>query len=281
MNAHPIVVSGTITDDIIDIISHQIGGNILRRNDNLLIISASHYLPKARLAALRQKLNVDINQLPESFQAGNVGLLISDMDSTFITIECVDEIADFADIRPQVAAITESTMRGEIDFETSLEQRVSLLADLDTSALEHVYNERLQLNPGAEDLVKGLHEKAIPFALVSGGFTFFTEKLKARYALDFAKANILEIIDNKLTGKILGEIVGAQTKADYLDELCQTLSIEPNQIIAMGDGANDLLMMEKASLSVGYCAKPIVQERADIVINHSPLSVVIDLISND
>jgi len=280
MNAHPIVVSGTITDDIIDIISHQIGGDILRRNDNLLIISASHYLPKARLAALRQKLNVDINQLPESFQAGNVGLLISDMDSTFITIECVDEIADFANIRPQVAAITESTMRGEIDFETSLEQRVSLLADLDTSALEHVYNERLQLNPGAEDLVKGLHEKSIPFALISGGFTFFTEKLKAKYALDFAKANILEIIDNKLTGKILGEIVGAQTKADYLDELCQTLSIEPNQIIAMGDGANDLLMMEKVSLSIGYCAKPIVQERADIVINHSPLSVVIDLISN-
>ncbi len=203
------------------------------------------------------------------------------MDSTFIAIECIDEIADFANIKPQISAITESAMRGDIDFETSLKKRVGLLANLDTNALERVYKERLKLNPGAANLVKGLHENSIPFALVSGGFTYFTEKLKAEYQLDFIKANTLEVIDNKLSGKVLGEIVDAQTKANYLEELCQTLGIQTNQVICMGDGANDLLMMEKAGLSVGYCAKPVVQEKADIVINYSRLDLVINLITTD
>ncbi len=281
MSTHPIVVSGTLTESIVEIIKQQIGGDILLQNEELLVISASHYLPKTRLVALRQGLDVDINQLPKSFDPNTVGLVISDMDSTFITIECVDEIADFANIKPQISAVTESAMRGEIDFETSLQQRVGLLAGLDDSALDHVYKERLRLNPGAADLVTGLHNKSIPFALVSGGFTFFTERLKAEYALDFSKANTLEIIDHKLTGKVLGNIVGAQAKVDYLEELCQTLKIEPNQTIAMGDGANDLLMMEQAGLSVGYYAKPVVQEKADIVINYSPLSLVLELIKKD
>jgi len=242
------------------------------------VIKVSHYLPKDRLTALRQRLDVDINQLPESFDPNALGLVISDMDSTFIAIECIDEIADFANIKPQISKITESAMRGDINFATSLKQRVALLAGLDTNALERVYNERLQLNPGAADLVKGLHNKSIPFALVSGGFTFFTEKLKAQYALDFTKANTLEIIDNTLNGKVLGQVVGSQTKADYLDELCQTLNITPKQTIAMGDGANDLLMMEKAGLSVGYYAKPVVQEKADIVLNYSGLNLILELI---
>ncbi len=278
MSTHPIVVSGTLTDTIIDNIRQQIHGDILQRSNNVATISVSEPLPKTKLIALRQALNVDINQLPESFNPNTLGLVISDMDSTFIAIECIDEIADFANIKPQISKITESAMRGEIDFETSLQQRVTLLAGLNTNALERVYNERLQLNPGAADLVKGLHNKSIPFALVSGGFTFFTEKLKAKYALDFTKANTLEIIDNKLSGKVLGQIVGAQTKADYLDELCQTLHITPQQTIAMGDGANDLLMMSKAGLSVGYYAKPAVQEKADIVINYSGLELVLELI---
>ncbi len=278
MSTHPIVVSGLLTDSAMKTVTHKIGGEILQHKDGLLIIKASHYLPKDGLAALRKKLDVDINQLPESFDPNTVGLVISDMDSTFIAIECIDEIADFANIKPQVSKITESAMRGDINFETSLKQRVALLTGLDTSALERVYNERLQLNPGASDLVKGLHNKSIPFALVSGGFTFFTEKLKAKYALDFTKANTLEIIDNKLSGKVLGQIVGAQTKADYLDELCQSLTITPQQTIAMGDGANDLLMMNKAGLSVGYYAKPAVQEKADIVINYSGLGLVLELI---
>jgi len=278
MSTHPIVVSGPLTDAIIKTVTHQIGGKILQHKDDFLVIKVSHYLPKDRLTALRQRLDVDINQLPESFDPNALGLVISDMDSTFIAIECIDEIADFANIKPQISKITESAMRGDINFATSLKQRVALLAGLDTNALERVYNERLQLNPGAADLVKGLHNKSIPFALVSGGFTFFTEKLKAQYALDFTKANTLEIIDNTLNGKVLGQVVGSQTKADYLDELCQTLNITPKQTIAMGDGANDLLMMEKAGLSVGYYAKPVVQEKADIVLNYSGLNLILELI---
>lgn len=277
MNAHPIIVSG----DIHDSLSNALGeyGEIEIRGENLLLINSRHFLPKDELIALRSTHRVDINQLPKSFDPGEVGLVISDMDSTFISIECIDEIADFANIKTQISAITEAAMRGEIDFETSLTRRVGLLAGLDTSALEKVYRERVKLNPGAAKLVEGLHQQRIPFALVSGGFTFFTERLKDKYRLDFTKSNTLEIVDDKLTGNILGGIVGAQAKADYLEELCQTLAIAPHQTIAMGDGANDLLMMEKAGLSVGYRAKPVIQEKADIVINYSGLDLVLELIS--
>ncbi|NOX27549.1 MAG: phosphoserine phosphatase SerB [Gammaproteobacteria bacterium] len=280
MSTHPIIISGNLNDSTLETIKQKIGGVIQEQKD-LLIINVDTSIPKQKLIELRNTLSeeyqIDINQLPETFDPSKIGLVLSDMDSTFIAIECIDEIADFANIKPQISEITELAMHGEIDFETSLKKRVGLLANLDTSALERVYKERLKLNPGAADLVKGLHENSIPFALVSGGFTYFTEKLKAEYQLDFIKANTLEVIDNKLSGKVLGEIVDAQTKAHYLEELCQTLGIQTNQVICMGDGANDLLMMEKAGLSVGYCAKPIVQEKADIVINHSGLNVLLDL----
>ncbi|MBL1292501.1 MAG: phosphoserine phosphatase SerB [Thiotrichales bacterium] len=280
MRTHPIIISGNLNDSTLETIKQKIGGVIQEQKD-LLIINVDTSIPKQKLIELRNTLSeeyqIDINQLPETFDPSKTGLVLSDMDSTFIAIECIDEIANFANIKPQISTITESAMRGEIDFETSLKKRVSLLADLDTSALERVYKERLKLNPGAADLVKGLHENSIPFALVSGGFTYFTEKLKAEYQLDFTKANTLEIIDNKLSGKILGAIVDAQTKANYLEDLCQTLDIQTNQVICMGDGANDLLMMEKAGLSVSYCAKPVVQEKADIVINYSRLDLVLDL----
>lgn len=277
MNAHPIIVSGDIHDSLNNALGEY--GEIEIRGENLLLINSRHFLPKDELIALRSTHRVDINQLPKSFDPREVGLVISDMDSTFISIECIDEIADFANIKTQISAITEAAMRGEIDFETSLTRRVGLLAGLDTSALEKVYRERVKLNPGAAKLVEGLHQQRIPFALVSGGFTFFTERLKDKYRLDFTKSNTLKIVDDKLTGNILGGIVGAQAKADYLEELCQTLAIAPHQTIAMGDGANDLLMMEKAGLSVGYRAKPVIQEKADIVINYSGLDLVLELIS--
>lgn len=284
MSTHPLIISGSLSQANVETIKSKIG-NIVEEQENALIINVGKSIPKQRLIELRDTLGkeaqVDINQLPETFEPSKTGLVLSDMDSTFIAIECIDEIADFANIKPQISEITESAMRGEIDFETSLKKRVGLLADLDTSALERVYDERLKLNPGAADLVKGLHNKSIPFALVSGGFTFFTEKLKAEYQLDFTKANTLEVIDNKLSGKVLGGIVDGQTKADYLEELCQTLNIATSQVICMGDGANDLLMMEKAGLSVGYCAKPVVQERADIVVNYSGLDVILDLFATN
>ncbi|MBN2647127.1 MAG: phosphoserine phosphatase SerB [Thiotrichales bacterium] len=235
-------------------------------------------LDAEKLFELRQESELDINVLPEGFDGSNTKLLISDMDSTLIAIECIDEIADFMNIKPQVSAITEAAMRGELDFEGSLTQRVGLLAGLDHSALEHVYQERLKLNPGAETLIQGLKNHSIPFALVSGGFTYFTDRLKTRLGLDFARANVLAETNGKLDGKVLGKIIGAQAKADFLHELCQDLKIQPNQVIAVGDGANDLLMMQAAGLSVAYHAKPAVQAKAKTVLNHRGLDAILDFI---
>jgi phosphoserine phosphatase len=196
------------------------------------------------------------------------GLVAMDMDSTLITIECIDEIADFCGRKAEVAAITEASMRGEIkDFNESLTRRVALLEGLDASALERVYEERLKLSPGAEQMLAGAKAAGLKTLLVSGGFTFFTEKLKARLGLDFTRANTLEIVDGKLTGKVVGEIVNADVKARTLRETCTTLGIEPSRAIAMGDGSNDLKMMAEARLSVAFRAKPVVREAASVSFN--------------
>jgi phosphoserine phosphatase len=202
------------------------------------------------------------------------------MDSTLINIECIDEIADFIGVKPQVAAITAAAMRGEIDFETSLTRRVALLEGLDAHALEHVYHERLRLNPGAESLLAGLRTREIHFALVSGGFTFFTQRLKERLQIDSTLANELEIVAGRLTGRVLGTIVGAQGKAGFLTRLCKELGITPEQAIAVGDGANDLQMMQAAGLSVAYHAKPAVQAQAAIALNASGLDAILALLDD-
>lgn len=196
------------------------------------------------------------------------GLLAMDMDSTLITIECIDEIADFCGLKAQVAAITEASMRGEIkDFNESLTRRVALLEGLDADALERVYEERLRLSPGAEAMLAGARAAGLKTLLVSGGFTFFTDRLKARLGLDFTLANTLEIVDGKLTGKVLGEIVNAEVKARTLRQTCATLGFHPTRAIAMGDGSNDLRMMAEAGLSVAFRAKPIVREAASVAFN--------------
>ncbi len=230
------------------------------------------------LDPLREQLSLDINVLPEAFVAGDVRLLLTDMDSTLINIECVDEIADFIGVKPQVAAITESAMRGEIDFAASLRQRVGLLAGLDVAALSQVYEQRLQLNPGAEVPMAGLRERRIKRALVSGGFTFFTSRLKQRLALDFTLANELAIDGGQLTGEVQGDIIGAEAKARFLTQLCAELDIEPRQVIAIGDGANDLPMLELAGLGVAYYAKPAVGARADVLIRYRGLDAVLDFL---
>ena len=230
------------------------------------------------LNELRTELMLDINQLPENFDGHSVQLLITDMDSTLINIECVDEIADFVGVKPQVAAITEAAMRGEIDFANSLTQRVALLDGLDVSALERVYNERLQLNPGAEVLIAGLKTKGIKTALVSGGFTFFTERLKSRLNLDYTLANVLSVNNNKLEGSVKGDIVGAEAKETFLLQLCEELNIQPQQAIAMGDGANDLQMLSVAGLGIAYHAKPAVRAKADVSIQYRGLDAVLDFL---
>lgn len=250
------------------------GGELQHCGDHFRLYHDAAWSPQ-QLAELRRRLSFDINPLPEDFRLDDVRLVISDMDSTLINIECVDEIADFAGVKAQVAAITEAAMRGELDFAASLTQRVATLEGLDESVLGKVYEERLAPNPGAETLITGLKERGVKFALVSGGFTFFTDRLKQRLGLDYTRANVLENKGGKLTGHILGHIIDAAAKEAFLNELCQELDISPKQVIAMGDGANDLKMLTAAGLGVAYRAKPTVQEQSDVVLNHSHLDAVL------
>jgi phosphoserine phosphatase len=205
-------------------------------------------------------------------------LLVMDMDSTLITIECIDEIADMQGLKPQVAAITEAAMRGEIEFRESLLRRVALLQGLDAQALQRVYDERLRLSPGAEPMLAAVRAAGLKTLLVSGGFTFFTDRMRARLGLDFSHANVLEIVDGKLTGRVSGGIVDAEEKRRSVERICAELGIEPQQAIVMGDGANDLKMMAIAGLSVAYRAKPVVRAQADIALNFVGLDGILPLL---
>ena len=222
---------------------------------------------------------LDYGFVPRGRSLKDFGLVVMDMDSTLIAIECIDEIADMQGLKPQVAAITEAAMRGEIDFAESLRRRVILLEGLDEHALQRVYDERLQFNPGAETMLARLKEHGIKTLLVSGGFMFFTERLKEKLQLDFAHANTLEIMDGKLTGRVLGKIFDAQGKADWLVKIREELELRPEQVIAMGDGANDLKMMARAGISIAYHAKPVVREQASYVLNFVGLDGLVNLLA--
>jgi phosphoserine phosphatase len=275
-----VVVQGSaLTADAANEIVNSVQGEL--HNNNGFVTIKSPNISAIQLGSLRSDYNFDINVLPDGFDPMATKLLITDMDSTLINIECVDEIADFINVKPQVAAITEAAMRGEIDFETSLRQRVSLLKGLEVSALDRVYEERLRLNPGAEIMISRLKQQGIKIALVSGGFTFFTERLKKRLDLDFTMANVLGEHNGLLTGEVLGDICGAKAKADFLLSHCELLNISPSHVVAMGDGANDLLMMNEAGLSIAYHAKPTVQEQATSTLNYCGLEGVLGLLQLD
>lgn len=242
----------------------------------------AYYLPNQqavspKLQAFCAAENIDCAYVDDRHTLNNIGLAVMDMDSTLISIECIDEIADMCGLKPQVAEITESAMRGEIEFAESLRRRVRLLTGLDESALQRVIDERLQLNPGALEWIACCKKHNITTLLVSGGFDFFAERVQAMTGIDHFRANSLEIIDGRLTGHVLGDIVDARVKADALTQLGQQLGLKREQIIAIGDGANDLKMMSAAGAGVAYHAKPIVQQQADYALNHSGLDGLIHL----
>ena len=224
-----------------------------------------------RADLVRQEIDVAV--LPDMAFA-DLGLIVSDMDSTMITIECVDEIAAGVGLKAQVAEITERSMRGELDFEQSLRERVALLAGLDETVLQQVYDQVLQLTPGAEYLLAQCREHGVKFMLVSGGFTFFTERLQQRLGFEYQYANVLDVADGRLTGRLNGRIVDAQAKADLLCQYRDSLGLQPQQVLAMGDGANDIPMLHEAGIGVAYRAKPKAQAEADACINFGGLERV-------
>lgn len=236
--------------------------------------------PDADIADYCLEHRIDYGFVPEDKRLADFGLVVMDMDSTLISIECIDEIADMQGLKAQVAAITEEAMRGEIDFSESLRRRVALLEGLSDTALQRVYDERLKLNPGAETMLATLKKHGIKTLLVSGGFLFFTERLKPRLGLDYTHANTLEIVDGKLTGKVLGKILDAQGKADWLIKIRDQLGLKPEQVIAMGDGANDLKMMAVAGVSIAYHAKPVVRAQASYAFNFTGLDGLVKLFEN-
>ena len=216
-------------------------------------------------------------------QLSQFKLIAFDMDSTLINIECIDEVADAAGRKAEVAAITEAAMRGEIaDYKDSLRQRVALLRGVPASALAEVYEERLRLNPGAQQLVQACQNAGLKTLLVSGGFTYFTDRVRDQLGIDFTRSNVFEIDNGVLTGRMVdqpwGDICDGDEKRRMLLQTCQQLGISPAQSIAMGDGANDLPMMGVAGLSVAYQAKPKVREQAMVAIHAGGLDRLLEVV---
>ena len=231
----------------------------------------------SEVATLCLQSGLDYSFMQEDKKLSDFKLLVMDMDSTLITIECIDEIADIHGLKNEVAAITEAAMRGELDFRESLTQRVALLKGLEASALQQVFDERLLLSLGANELLAGAQAAGLKTVLVSGGFTFFTDRLRQQLTFDLARANELEIKDDKLTGRVIGPIIDASEKRHTVEMQAQALGVPTSAAIVMGDGANDLEMMSVAGLSVAFRAKPIVRAQADVALNFVGLDGVLNM----
>ena len=230
--------------------------------------------PADAIAPYCESARIDYAFMPEGRRFSDLKLLAMDMDSTLITIECIDELGDLAGCKTEIAAITAQAMRGELDYPQSLRKRVGLLAGLQESALARVYDERLKLTPGAEQLLEACKKHGVKLLLVSGGFTFFTDRLKARLGIDYTISNRLETKAGQLTGKLLGSIVDADAKAAKFSAVMAELGASRGATVAIGDGANDLKMMALAGVSIAFHAKPVVRAQASCAISWSGLDAV-------
>ena len=252
----------------------QIRGNFKHQAFRLLDADIES---KARVQAHCEQSKHDFGFVRADAALENFSLIAIDMDSTLITIECIDELADYAGKKSAVASVTAAAMRGEIDWSTSLRQRVAALAGLPEDTLQRVYTERLKLSPGAERLIAAAKNADIRLLLVSGGFTFFTNKLKARLGIDYAFSNTLEIVDGVLTGRVVGPLCDAAAKAEHVCNIASFLALRADHVLAIGDGANDLPMMAAAGTSIAYRAKPVVQAQASYALSHVGLDAILAL----
>lgn len=244
-----------------------------------LVVEGLEYsdMLKALAIALAEELAIELTLVENAPSLAKPGVLLMDMDSTAIQIECIDEIAVLAGVGEQVAAVTKRAMQGELDFAQSLIERVGTLTGADEGVLKQVADV-MPLMPGLESLVETLKQKGWVVAIASGGFTYFTERLKQQLGLTATFANVLEIVDGKLTGKVLGDIVDAQVKAEVVEKLAMEHGIDKAQTVAIGDGANDLKMLAQAALGVAFHAKPLVREKARSAVNQGGLEQLLYLL---
>ena len=250
----------------------DINGELEARKSHFRVHTKSNF----EIENLRSHHSVDLNIFDQGFDYDNIKLMVSDMDSTLISIETIDEVARQVGLSNEVSFITEEAMQGQLDFSESFKKRLSILKGVGTESFNEVYKNKMELNPGASELVKFLKSINIKTALVSGGINFFAEKVSDVLGIDTYRANDVEIKNEALTGKVLGAVVDAKAKANYIEELCNYYGISPKQVIAIGDGANDLEMMKVAGLSVAYHGKPILKKSCNIQINFGGLDSLID-----
>ena len=281
-NGEPFILYGTKLDMItLEKFQQKCGQNfqifdVWMVEQNIVVLLKGQWF--ADFIKFAHDVEVDIAKLDFSPKLSQAGLLVMDMDSTAIQIECIDEIAKLAGVGELVSAITESAMRGELDFEQSLRRRVGTLKGAAESILQQV-RENLPLMPGLVETIQTLQKYGWKTAIASGGFTYFADYLKALLQLDFAASNQFDIEDGKLTGLVKGDVVDAQYKAKTLQRLLEEYGIDSQHSIAIGDGANDLAMMSVAGLGVAFHAKPKVQQQAQIVVNFADLTALLCLLS--